>query len=113
CAAEMAFYMAYLDGNAIRAGEWLRGAEKLAALKKISLTRESDYWRAVTAVREAEGLRDEADDAYRRATQLLALKPSTGLYQAERELLDTVHNGGWLRPPDVDPSQLAESLIGS
>jgi len=105
CAAEMAFYMAYLDGNAGRAGEWLRGAEQLAAERKTPLAAQSDYWRALTAVREAEGQSDQAEEAYRRAMQLLAKKPTTGLYQFERELLQTVRKGGWLRPPDAALSE--------
>jgi hypothetical protein len=97
CAAEMAFYMAYLDGNSTRAGKWLQGAEQFAEARKKPLTAESDYWRALTAVREAEGLRSQAEEAYRRAMQLLAKKPSTGLYHFERELLQTVRKGEWRR----------------
>lgn len=97
CAAELAFYMAYLDGDAGRAGEWLRGAEELAAARKLTLAKDSDYWRALTAVREAEGQRGQAEAAYQQANQLLGKKPTTGLYQFERELLETVHKGGWLR----------------
>jgi len=100
CAAEMALYMAYLDGNANRAGEWLRGAEELAAARKSPLTGESDYWRALTAVRKAEGQRSQAEDAYQRAMQLLAKKPSTGLYHFEREFLEKVRKGEWVREPE-------------
>jgi hypothetical protein len=100
CAAEMAFYMAYLDGNAGRAGEWLRGAEDLAAARKVALTGDSDYWRATTAVREAEGQSREAEEAYQRANQLLAKKPEAGLYQFEREFLQTVRKGEWVRRPE-------------
>ena len=105
-AAEMAFYMAYLDGNADRAGEWLRGAEQLAVSKKTPLAQESDYWRALTAVREAEGQSRQAEEAYRQAVEFLAKKPATGLYQFERELLETVMRGGWVR---VDESALREA----
>ncbi len=97
CAAEMAFYMAYLDGNAGRAGEWLRGTEELAAARKLTLNGDSDYWRAITAVREAEGQGREAEEAYQRANQLLAKKPAAGLYQFEREFLQTVRKGEWVR----------------
>jgi tetratricopeptide (TPR) repeat protein len=97
CAAEMAFYMAYLDGDASRAGEWLRGSEAFAAARKYALTKESDYWRAVTAVREAEGRIPEAEEAFQRAKQLLEKKPATGMNQFEVELLRTVRAGGWVR----------------
>jgi Peptidase family M50 len=99
-AAEMAFYMAYLDGDAGRAGEWLRGAEQLAATRRYPLTGESDYWRALTAVREAEGQSHQAEVAYQQAKQLLARKPVAGLYQFERELLQMVRNGQWVRRQD-------------
>jgi len=105
CAAEMAFYMAYLDGNANRAGEWLRGAEELALAKKVSLSSDSDYWRALTAVRKGEGLSNQADAAYRQAMQLLSQKPAVGLYQFEQELLQTVRKGEWLRRPDAALSE--------
>ncbi len=105
CAAEMAFYIAYLDGNADRAGKWLRGAEEVAASKKLPLTKESDYWRAMTAVHEAEGHRSQAEEAYRKAMEILARKPTTGLYQFEREFLETVHKGGWVREPSSDFSE--------
>jgi hypothetical protein len=100
CAAEMALYMAYLDGNASRAGKWLRGAEQVAAARKYALAGESDYWRALTAVREAEGQRREAEDSYLRARQLLDEKPATGQNQFEEELLQTVRKGDWLRRHD-------------
>jgi hypothetical protein len=99
CAAEMAFYIAYLDGNADRAEKWLRGAEDAAASKKFSLTTESDYWRAMTAVHEAEGHRSQAEDAYQKAMEILAKKPVTGLYQFEREFLQTVRKGEWVNDP--------------
>jgi hypothetical protein len=98
-AAEMAFYMAYLDGDAGRAGEWLRGAEQLAAAKKTPLHEESDYWRATAAVRQAEGLSGQAEEAYHQAQQYLAKKPHTGLYQFERELLQKVRERDWVRSP--------------
>jgi hypothetical protein len=101
CAAEMALYIAYLDGNTRRAGTWLRGAEQVAAAKKTPLAGESDYWRALTAVREGEGLTNQAEEAYRNAMQLLAKKPVTGLYQFERELLQTVRKGEWVRRPEA------------
>jgi hypothetical protein len=108
CAAEMAFYMAYLDGDAERAGKWLRDAEQLAAARNYPLAAESDYWRAVTAVREAEGQSRQAEEAYQRARQLLEKKPVTGLYQFERELLQTVHKGEWVRRQD---SVLSEAPV--
>ena len=107
CAAEMAFYMAYLDGNAGRAGEWLRGAEELALAKKTSLSGDSDYWRALTAVRKGEGLSNQADAAYRQAMELLAKKPAVGLYQFEQELLQTVRKGEWLRRPNAALSEVS------
>jgi hypothetical protein len=100
CAAEMALYMAYLDGHALRAGPWLRGAEALAAARKVSLTGDCDYWRAVTAVRKAEGLRGEADEAWHRAVYLAEQRPSTGNYRFERELLEKVRNEDWLHRHD-------------
>jgi Peptidase family M50 len=108
CAAEMAFYMAYLDGDASRAGQWLRGAEEMAAARKYPLTAESDYWRALTAVREAEGQTRLAEEAYQQATQLLEQKPAVGLYQFEREFLQTVRKGDWVRRQD---SVLSEAPV--
>jgi hypothetical protein len=90
--------MAYLDGNASRAGAWLGGVEHLAVAKKRPLTADFDYWLAVTAVREAEGRSHEADEAWQRASQLVAQKPPFGLYQFDRELVQTVRKGEWLRP---------------
>jgi hypothetical protein len=103
----MAFYMAYLDGNAGRAGGWLRGVERLAAAQKVSLTTDFDYWLATTAVREAEGLSHEAEEAGQRAFQLAAQKPPFGLYQFDRDLLQTVRKGEWLRRPDVALSEVS------
>jgi hypothetical protein len=100
CAAELAFYMAYLDGDAGRAGKWLRGAEELAAARKLALTGDSDYWRALTAVREAEGQSRQAEEAYQQAHKILEQKPAAGLYQFEREFLQTVRKGEWVRRPD-------------
>jgi hypothetical protein len=100
CAAEMALYMAYLDGDASRAGKWLRGAEQIAAARKYALAKESDYWRALTAVREAEGQRRQAQESYLRARQLLDEKPATGQNQFEEELLQTVRKGEWVRRLD-------------
>jgi Peptidase family M50 len=108
CAAEMAFYMAYLDGDAERAGKWLRDAEQLAATRKYPLAGDSDYWRALTAVREAEGQNRQAEEAYQQAQQLLEKKPATGLYQFERELLQTVRKGEWVRRQD---SVLSEAPV--
>ncbi len=96
CAAEIALYIAYLDGNAARAAAWLRDAENSAAKKRKSLADESDYWRAVTAVRRAEGREPEAEQAYRRAVELLDQKPRSGQYQAERELLELIRLSAWL-----------------
>src|SRR5262249_45460287 len=101
CAAEMAFYIACLDGHAERAGKWLRGTEEFARSKRVSLIRDSDYWRAVTAVQGAEGHRREAEEAYTKAMAILAKKPLTGLYQFEREYLQTVHQREWVREPSV------------
>jgi hypothetical protein len=106
-AAEMAFYMAYLDGDAARAGNWLRGAEQLATARNSPLTGDSDYWRAMTAVREAEGQNRQAEEAYHRAMQLLEKKPAAGLYQFEREFLQTVRKGEWVRRQDGALSEAA------
>jgi len=111
CAAEIALYIAYLDGNASRAEPWLRGAEKLAAAQKASLTADSDYWRATTAVLVAEGSRDQAEDAYRQALKILAQKPSTGLYRYERELLDQVRTGDWVRRPEAALSEASVRMV--
>jgi hypothetical protein len=108
CAAEMALYMAYLDGDAERAGKWLRDAEQLAVARKYPLAGDCDYWRALTAVREAEGQSRQAEEAYQRAQQLLEKKPVTGLYQFERELLQTVRKGEWVRRQD---SVLSEAPV--
>ena len=96
-AAEMAFYIAYVDGNASRASQWLCGAEQLAMQQKTPLTDVIDYWMAVTAVREAEGQRAEADDAYSKAMRIAATRPPAGRYQQEVDLLERVHRGDWLR----------------
>ncbi len=96
-AAEMAIYMAYLDGDATRAAEWLSGAEKFAAAKHHSLRRDSDYWRAVVAVREAQGEERQSEDAYRHARLLLDQKPDTGSNQFEREFLRVLRGGDWVR----------------
>jgi tetratricopeptide (TPR) repeat protein len=107
CAAEMAFYIAYLDGDASRAGQWLDGAERLAVSNKTPLTNDFDYWKAVMVVREAQGRKQEADGAWERAVELVAKKPQNGLYQFERELLQKARSGEWLRAEDV-PSNQAE-----
>jgi hypothetical protein len=106
CAAEMAFYMAYLDGDASRAGQWLRDTEQLAAKRKFKLS-DFDYWRAVTAVREAEELRPEADEAWRQATDFAKQRPRTGMYDSEWELLDKLRERTWLRLPDAPVIQAA------
>jgi hypothetical protein len=96
-AAEMAFYIAYVDGNSVRAGQWLRGAEQIAVRQKASLISVIDYWMAVTAVRESEGRREEAEVAYTNAMRIAATRPAAGRYQQEIDFLEQVHTGGWLR----------------
>jgi len=64
-------------------------------MRNFPLTAESDYWRAVTAVRRAEGRNTESEDAYRRASALLSKKPITGTWNFEREFLE-VHKGNWV-----------------
>ena len=95
-AAEVAFYLAYLDGNASRAADWLRRAEELAAKRKTPLSGEFEYWLAVAAVREASGEPGQADDAYRQAEQLARRRPPHGLYEYERELLEAVRKANWV-----------------
>ncbi len=98
-AAEMAFYIAYLDGNAVRAADWLCGVEKFGAERKFPLAGNFDYWIAVTALRvAASATRDEVDEAYNRAFELVERKALTGLYQYERELLQNVRAREWVRP---------------
>jgi hypothetical protein len=104
-AAELAFYIAYLDGHAGRAGQWLCDVEKADAKKKFSLAGDFDYWRAVAAVRLAQGRQQEADEAWRRARQLADRFPNVGLYEYERDLLNAVKDGGWLRLLEVDKSE--------
>jgi hypothetical protein len=100
-AAEIAFYLAYLDGHAGRAGNWLLDTEKAAAKKKFPLVREFDYWRAVTAVRRAEGRNEEADNAWQRAKVLADRFPNVGVYEYDRDLLHAVKGLHWLQPPEV------------
>jgi hypothetical protein len=104
-AVEIGFYLAYLDGHAERAGQWLRDAELLAQRKKFPLTSDFDYWRAVAAVRMAEGRNGEADDAWQRARDLADCFPKVGLYEYERDVLDTVRERNWLRPCEADLEQ--------
>lgn len=99
-AAEMAIYIAYLDGDASRAAEWLQGAEKLAEEKKHPLRRDPDYWRAVVAVREAQGEERQSEDAYWHARLLLDEKPDTGSNRFEREFLQVLRSGEWVRGDD-------------
>jgi len=74
----MAFYRAYLDGHAVRAAQWLRGSELIAARRKTSLGENFDYWRAFAAVRQAEGRGDQADRAWKRAMHLATQGPTLG-----------------------------------
>lgn len=117
-AAEMAFYLAYLDGHAGRASQWLRDAETFAAKKKFSLAGEFDYWLSVAAVRLAEGREAEADQAWRRAEDLAHRFPKTGLYEYQRDLLHTVRGRSWLRLPEAvqdeaPPPSSAEPIYAS
>jgi hypothetical protein len=58
--------------------QWLRGAEQLAATRKESLARESEYWRAMAVVRDAEGSKSPAEEAYLKAMQLSKRDPPPG-----------------------------------
>jgi hypothetical protein len=100
-AVELTFYIAYLDGHAGRAGQWLCDVEKAATKKKLSSPGDFDYWRTVTAVRLAQGRQEEADEAWRRASHLAGRFPNVGLYAYERDLLNAVKDGAWLRTPEV------------
>ena len=96
----MATYMTLLDGNAERAAPWLRNAEKRAQREGHGLTDSFDYWCAATAVNRAEGLRQQAEESYRRATDLAAQRPACGLYTFEWELLNRVYQQGqWAQQP--------------
>ncbi|HXR15150.1 MAG TPA: M50 family metallopeptidase [Terriglobales bacterium] len=108
-AAELGYYIAYLDGHAGRAGQWLCGVETVAAKKKFPLASDFDYWRAVAAVRLAEGRQQEANDAWRRAKQLADCFPNVGLYEYERDMLNRVKDDGWLRLPEVSESETSAS----
>jgi hypothetical protein len=69
------------------------------------LAADFDYWTATAVVREAEGQTREAGEAYQRAIDLAAKKPLFGLYQFERDLLQTVRKGQWLRPSSAALSE--------
>jgi hypothetical protein len=97
CVAEIAFYLAYLDGHTTRAVQWLAAAEELAAKQKVSLSASFDYWLAVTAIRLAQGNLGEAEAAWLQARQIADQAPPAGLYQYERTVLQNVHAGKWLR----------------
>jgi hypothetical protein len=103
--AEISFYIAYLDGHARLAGQWLRDTETLAAKKKCKLADKFDYWVSVAAVRLAEGLDGYAEEAWQRAKELADRRPRFGLYEYERDQLAAVKEKGWLRPPDVTQSE--------
>jgi hypothetical protein len=88
-----------LDGDAVRAGQWLCDLEKSAANKK--LANNFEYWRTVAVVRLAEGRQEEAGNAWRRANQLADRFPKWGFYEYDRELLNAVKDDRWLRLPEV------------
>ncbi len=108
-AVEIGFYIAYLDGHAGRASQWLRDTEALAASKKHHLMSEFDYWLSVAAVRRVENRDAEAEDAWGRAKYLADRRPKVGLYDYERDLVDRVRGNGWLRPPE----EIANEALGS
>jgi hypothetical protein len=83
--------------------------ETVAAKKKFSLARDFDYWLTVAAVRLAEGRQQEANDAWRRAKQLADRFPNVGLHEYERDMLNRVKDGGWLRLPEVSESETSAS----
>jgi hypothetical protein len=96
-AVEMAFYIAYVDGNSIRAGEWLHAAEQLALKQNVSLADVIDYWITVTAAREAEGRKNDTDKAYGNAKRTAITRPAADRYRHEIDFLERAHNGDWLR----------------
>jgi Zn-dependent protease len=95
-ASEICFYMTYLDGHSRRSSHWLAATEELAKKAKFQLADSWDYWRAVAAVRSAEGDSTNADLAWARARKFGDILPKTGLLQLERELLQAVYKGDWL-----------------
>lgn len=95
-AAEICFYMTYLDGHSRRSARWLEETEALAKSKKFQLADHWDYWRAVLAVRMAEGNSGAADLAWSRARKFGDILPKTGMVQLERELLQAVYQKEWL-----------------
>jgi len=96
-AAEIGFYIAYLDGHSDRAEKWLQDTETFAGKKLSQLTSKLDYWKCVAAVRMTEGREIEAADAWRRAKNLADRAPATGLYDSERALLEKVNQRTWLQ----------------
>ena len=98
CAAEMALYMAYLDGDAHRAGAWLEGAEVFAAKRKAVTAKDYDFCSATLAIRMAQGRDAEASAAHAKCSEILAKRPQVGLYEFERDLVHTIASGVWLRP---------------
>jgi Zn-dependent protease len=95
-ASQICFYMTYLDGHSRRSSHWLTETEANAKKLKFQLADSWDYWRAVAAVRSAEGDNTNADLAWARARKFGDILPKTGLLQLERELLQAVYKGDWL-----------------
>lgn len=100
-AAEICFYMTYLDGHSRRSARWLEETESFAKTKKVILADEWDYWRAVLAVRMAEGDKAGADLAWSRARKFGDILPKTGMVQLERELLQAVYHLDWLQRQEL------------
>lgn len=98
CAAELALYLAYLDGHAGRASGWLAASEALAERNGESLAESFDYWFSVAAVRKAEGCLADAEVAFAKASELSARKPQAGIYEYERELVVRVRDTDWVQP---------------
>lgn len=116
-AAEICFYVACLDGDATRGGEWLRALERMPAKKGRVLSQKFDYWRAVAAVRITGAREAVADEALRRARLLADRFPDTRLYAYETKLLDAVAERAWLRPLGTDrteePLLPSEAVVGA
>lgn len=112
-AVEIAFYIAYLDGNSLRAGQWLQQLESPGAKKKGRLKHDFDYWRTVATVRLAQGREAEAEDAWYRAKELANRRPEVGLYAYEKDLLNTVKEGKWLRTPEAMGSEVPLQVLDS
>jgi ATP/maltotriose-dependent transcriptional regulator MalT len=96
--AEIAFYVAFVTGDMGRAQYWLGRAEHLAKIRKFPLAGEFDYWKAVAIIRQGQGRKEDAEEAWQQTMNLAKPRPSSGLYDFEYETLRQVREGRWELP---------------